>query len=81
MTKPMPKLKAELSLWPVLWPVLRLVCQLDVLLPQQAQTVELISGHTYIRKRISLTFFVKKLILWSEGLSQDFVKRRDLFCM
>jgi hypothetical protein len=23
--------KAELSLWPVLWPVLRLVCQLDVL--------------------------------------------------
>jgi len=32
-------------------------------LPQQAQTQELISGHTYIRKRISLTFFVKKLIL------------------
>ena len=24
----------------------------------------------YIRKRISLAFFVKKLILWSEGLSQ-----------
>jgi len=39
-------------------------------LPQQTQTVESISGHTYIRKRISLTFFVKKLILWSEGLSQ-----------
>jgi hypothetical protein len=32
------------------------------------QTIESISGHTYIRKRISLTFFVKKLILWSEGL-------------
>ena len=24
----------------------------------------------YIRKRISLTLFVKRLILWSEGLSQ-----------
>jgi hypothetical protein len=33
------------------------------ILPQQAQTVESISGLTYIRKRISLTFFVKKLIL------------------
>jgi len=32
-------------------------------LPQQAQTIESISGHTYIRKRISLNFFVKKLIL------------------
>jgi hypothetical protein len=32
-------------------------------LPQQAQTIESVSGHTYIRKRISLTFFVKKLIL------------------
>ena len=42
-------------------------------LPQQAQTIESISGHTYIRKRISLTFFVKKLILWSEGLSQGFL--------
>jgi hypothetical protein len=39
-------------------------------LPQQAQTIKSISGHMYIRKRISLTFFVKKLILWSEGLSQ-----------
>ena len=38
-------------------------------LPQQSQTVESISGHPYIRTRISLTFFVKKLILWSEGLS------------
>jgi hypothetical protein len=27
-------------------------------------------GQTYIRKRISLTFLVKKLILWSEGLFQ-----------
>jgi len=35
-------------------------------LPQQAQTIESISGHTYIRKRISLTSFVKKLILWYE---------------
>ena len=34
-------------------------------LPQQAQTIESISGHTYIRKRISLTFLVKKLL--SEG--------------
>jgi len=42
-------------------------------LPQQAQTIESISGHTYIRKRISLTFFVKKLILWSERLSQGFL--------
>jgi len=33
--------------------------------------IESISGRTYIRKRISLTFFVKKLILWSEGLSHD----------
>ena len=39
-------------------------------LPQQAQTIESISGHTYIRKRILLTLFVKRLILWSEGLSQ-----------
>ena len=34
-------------------------------LPQQAQAIESISGHTYIRKRISLTFSVKKLILLS----------------
>jgi len=45
----------------------------ESLLPQQAQTIESISGHTYIRKRISLTFFVKKLILWSERLSQGFL--------
>ena len=32
--------------------------------------IEYVSGHTYIRKRISLTFFVKKLILWSKGLSR-----------
>ena len=32
-------------------------------LPQQTHTIESVSGHTYIRKRISLTFFVKKLIL------------------
>ena len=37
-------------------------------LPQQAQTIELISRHTYIRKRISLTLFIKRLILWSKGL-------------
>ena len=42
-------------------------------LPQQVQTIESISGLTYIRKRISLTFFVKKLILWSERLSQGFL--------
>ena len=42
-------------------------------LPQQAQTIESISGHTYIRKRISLTLFVKRLILWSEGLFQCFL--------
>ena len=42
-------------------------------LPQQAQTIESISGHTYIRKQISLTFFVKKLILWPEGVSQGFL--------
>ena len=38
------------------------------LLPQQTQTIESISGHTYIRKRISLTLFVKRLILQSKGL-------------
>jgi hypothetical protein len=32
-------------------------------LSQQAQTIESISGHTYIRKRVSLNFFVEKLIL------------------
>ena len=48
-------------------------------LPQQAQTIESVSGHTYIRKRISLTFFVKKLILWSEGLSQCFLSDPTLF--
>jgi hypothetical protein len=48
-------------------------------LPQQAQTIESISGHTYIRKRISLTFFVKKLILWSEGLFQRFLSDATLF--
>ena len=48
-------------------------------LPQQAQTVESISGHTYIRKRISLTFFVKKLILWSEGLSRRFLSDATYF--
>ena len=48
-------------------------------LPQQAQTIESISGHTYIRKRISLTFFVKKLILWSEGLSQGFLGNLTCF--
>ena len=37
---------------------------------QRAQTIESISGHTYIRKRISLTFFVIKLILWFKGLCQ-----------
>ena len=47
-------------------------------LPQQAQTIELISGHTYIRKRISLTFFIKKLILWSKRLLQGFLG--DLTC-
>jgi hypothetical protein len=48
-------------------------------LPQQAQTVESISGHTYIRKRISLTFFIKKLILWSEGLSRRFLSDATYF--
>ena len=48
-------------------------------LPQQAQTIESISGHTYIRKRISLTFFVKKLILWSKGLFQPFLSDATLF--
>jgi hypothetical protein len=48
-------------------------------LPQQAQTVESISGHTYIRKRISLTFFVKKLILWSEGLFQTLLSDATYF--
>ncbi len=33
-------------------------------LPQQAQTIESVSGHTYICKRISLTLLVKRLILW-----------------
>jgi len=55
-----------------------------IFLPQQAhylsklRRIESISGHTYIRKRISLTFFVKKLILWSKGLSQGFLG--DLTC-
>ena len=48
-------------------------------LPQQAQTIESISGHTYIRKRISLTFFVKKLILWSERLSQTLLSDATCF--
>ena len=48
-------------------------------LPQQAQTIESISGHTYIRKQILLTFFVKKLILWSEGLFQRFLSNATLF--
>jgi hypothetical protein len=48
-------------------------------LPQQAQTIESISGHTYIRKRISLTFFIKKLILWSEGLLQDLLSGPTYF--
>jgi hypothetical protein len=48
-------------------------------LPQQAQTIESISGHTYIRKRISLTFFVKKLILWSERLSRDLLSGPTCF--
>jgi len=48
-------------------------------LPQQAQTIESISGHTYIRKRISLTFFVKKLILWSERLCQRFLSDAAYF--
>jgi len=48
-------------------------------LPQQAQTIESISGHTYIRKRISLTFFVKKLILWSERLCQRFLSDATYF--
>jgi len=48
-------------------------------LPQQAQTIESISGHTYIRKRISLTFFVKKLILWSKRLFQRFLSDPTLF--
>ena len=48
-------------------------------LPQQAQTVESISGLTYIRKRISLTFFVKKLILWSEGLSRGLLSDATYF--
>jgi len=54
------------------------VILVDVL-PQQAQTIESISGHTYIRKRISLTFFVKKLILWSERLSQGFLGKLTCF--
>jgi hypothetical protein len=68
---------------------LRAICAIDVFdtkldnqldrLPQQAQTIESVSGHTYIRKRISLTFFVKKLILWSEGLSQCFLSDPALF--
>ena len=50
-----------------------------IYLPQQAQTIESISGHTYICKRISLTFFVKKLILWSKGLSQRFLSDATYF--
>ena len=49
------------------------------LLPQQAQTIESISGHIYIRKRISLTLFIKRLILWSEGLSQGLLGGPALF--
>jgi len=41
--------------------------------------IESISGHTYIRKRISLTFFVKKLILWSERLFQTLLSDPTLF--
>ena len=48
-------------------------------LPQQAQTIDSISGHTYIRKRISLTLFVKRLILWSEVLFQRFLSDATLF--
>src|ERR1700722_14167861 len=48
-------------------------------LPQKAQTIESISGHTYIRKRISLTFFVKKLILWAERLSQTLLSDATCF--
>ena len=48
-------------------------------LPQQAQTIESISGLTYIRKRISLTFFVKKLILWSERLFQTLLSDATCF--
>jgi len=48
-------------------------------LPQQAQTIESVSGHTYIRKRISLTFFVKKLILWSERLFQTLLSDATYF--
>jgi hypothetical protein len=44
-----------------------------------AQTIESISGHTYIRKRISLIFFVKKLILWSEGLFQRLLSDATCF--
>ena len=50
-----------------------------IALPQQAQTIESISGHTYIRKRISLTLFIKRLILWSEGLSQDLLSDPTYF--
>ena len=48
-------------------------------LPQQDQTIESISGRTYTRKWISLAFFVKKLILWSEGLFQPFLSDATLF--
>ena len=48
-------------------------------LPQKAQTIESISGHTYIRKRVSLTFFIKKLILWSEGLFQTLLSDATYF--
>ena len=48
-------------------------------LPQQAQTMESISGHTYTRKRILLTLFVKRLILWSEGLSQGLLGNLTCF--
>ena len=47
--------------------------------PHLNLTLESISGHTYIRKRISLTFFVKKLILWSEGLSQHLLSGPTYF--
>jgi len=41
--------------------------------------IELISGYTYIRKRISLTFFIKKLILWSKRLFQTLLSNATYF--
>ncbi len=34
---------------------------------QEVLTIESIREHTYIYERISLTFFMKKFILWSKG--------------